>query len=142
MRTLFLYVEGAVTHLHCDKSVFDLHLLGEKVGANRRLVLVGELLGHKLVHERRLSDTAGEHTHSSMNASMRHGYTTQVFVRQQLQRHRIPQYHRVHEERVDSDAGTSHAIYTHTQSLTLSLSLSHQDGYHPPISTHNPTFSL
>ena len=57
-----------------------------------------------------------------MNASMRHGYTTQVFVRQQLQRHRIPQYHRVHEERVDSDAGTSHAIYTHTQSLTLSLS--------------------
>ena len=38
------------TNLHGDETIVDHDLLGQEVGANRRLVLIVELLVHILIH--------------------------------------------------------------------------------------------
>lgn len=45
------------THLHRHETVIDKYFLGEKVGSNSGLVLVGELFVHILVHKRCLANT-------------------------------------------------------------------------------------
>ncbi len=50
----------AKQYLHGDHLVVDGDLLGQKIGADRGLVLVAELLQHVLVHQRCLADTERE----------------------------------------------------------------------------------
>jgi hypothetical protein len=44
------------TYLHRDEPIIHHDLLREKVGTDRRLILIRELLAYVLVHQRRLAD--------------------------------------------------------------------------------------
>jgi len=52
------FLASRVPYLHGHEAVVDHHLLGEKVGSDRRFVLVAEFLVDILVHQRGLADTA------------------------------------------------------------------------------------
>lgn len=47
---------GSSLHLHGNEPIVDHHFFGQEIGADGRLVLVGELLVDILVHQRRLAD--------------------------------------------------------------------------------------
>lgn len=60
------------THLHRHETVIDKYFLGEKVGTNSGLVLVGELFVHILVHERSLANTRVVHEYEKKGGTTCH----------------------------------------------------------------------
>lgn len=49
------FLPSEIAYLHCDDSIVDHHLFGQKICADSCLVLVGKLLVDVLVHQRRLT---------------------------------------------------------------------------------------
>lgn len=64
---------GSVPDLHCDYAVIDDDLFRDKVSADCGFVLVGEALGHVLVHQGRLSNAAiAQNNHLQQALAARH----------------------------------------------------------------------